>query len=151
LLRSIIVEFEKGGNFEINLLDENAPVTCEYLWNQLPIDTTCIHGRVPGRTGKEIAVKINLRDLPPREYQTIYPDLGDVTYWREWESDYLQMSYMETLGIYYGVGRSFDLRGYSPLTVFGRIDIKQHKDLATVGTRIWRKGGEKIRLIKKEA
>jgi hypothetical protein len=149
MAKTLIIEFEKGGCFEATLLEDKAPKTCSMIWECLPISSTCIHGRAPGRPGKEIAVESNLAKKPPREYQTIYPERGDVTFWTEWEGDFFQMKYMETIGVYYGVGRSWDMRGDVPLNVFAKIKPEQLDALLPVGVRIWRKGQEKVTLKKK--
>lgn len=150
MARRIRVEFERGGALLFTPREDRAPETCSCVWESLPLISSCTHGRVPGRSGKQIAIELNLPSKPKREYQSIFADKGDVSYWREWDGDHFQMSYVETLGIHYGVSRSFDMRGYSPFNVFAGIDPNQEEMLAQIGLRVWRKGREKVQLSRSE-
>ena len=60
------------------LLEDQAPRTCRYVWDALPITTTTCHGK---RSGAEIYFLIPpLEDNPGKENATIFPIPGDVCF-----------------------------------------------------------------------
>jgi hypothetical protein len=49
MVKKMRVEFERGGKFVATLLEENAPKTCEKVWESLPIKTRVKHGQWSGQ------------------------------------------------------------------------------------------------------
>jgi hypothetical protein len=48
MARKILIEFERGGRFTAELLEERAPTNADMLWSLLPIETKARHGRWSG-------------------------------------------------------------------------------------------------------
>ena len=49
LSRKIEIKFEKGGIFTANLLENEAPNTCETIWNKLPLTLEFYNSIVSGQ------------------------------------------------------------------------------------------------------
>ena len=78
MIRKIKIEIENRLSVIAVLLDEQAPETCEKIWQSLPLQGKLMHGIV---TGREVFLPLNnkLEILP--ENQTIYPIEGDLCYY----------------------------------------------------------------------
>lgn len=60
------------------LLEQEAPVTCERIWESLPFEGDLTHSCVAGR---EVFLPLPERLEIPPENQTIYPLTGDIGYY----------------------------------------------------------------------
>jgi len=60
------------------LLDQEAPKTCDRIWQALPLKGKLMHGSV---TGREVFLPLFERLEIPPENQTIYPIEGDLVYY----------------------------------------------------------------------
>lgn len=134
--------FGRGGTLQASLLESRAPETVRAVRAGTPLDATVYQARW---SGKEIFVPLDLALKPPRENQTIRAALGDVIYFREWEGAY-QRTGFEAIGLFYGNEIVREWRGDAPVNVIGRIDPAQHRLLEEVGDRVWRQGGEPVRI-----
>ena len=77
--RRISLSLHRSGVTAIaDLLDQEAPRTCQYIWNVLPITVKTCHGK---RSGAEIYFIIPpLEENPGKENATIFPIPGDVCF-----------------------------------------------------------------------
>ncbi len=77
--RSIALSLRRAGVTAVaDLLDDRAPLTCESIWNALPITATTCHGK---RSGAEIYFIIPPLDHNPgKENATIFPIPGDICF-----------------------------------------------------------------------
>ena len=73
-------EFERGGVLNARMLQDRAPETTRAVSAAGPISATVYQARW---SGKEIFVPIDIPTKPPRENQTIWAGIGDVSYVRE--------------------------------------------------------------------
>lgn len=69
-----------GESVVVEMLDSEAPQTCEYVWNLLPLETKPIHGQF---SGAEIFVLIDGGQPMPRENLTQLPLPGELLYFYE--------------------------------------------------------------------
>ena len=140
------MRFERGGELEINLLNELAPKTIEAVVALLPLTNIAYHSRWSGR---EVNAVIQTGKKVPRENQTVQTAPGDVVYWREWEKE--ENDVAEMIAIYYGPELTRYHKGTQLVNVFGFIPQSQWKLIEQIGLRIWRRGGENLTLTCEEA
>ncbi len=139
------LEFERGGVLTARLLSEAAPRTVERVLAALPVQAVAYHSRWSGR---EVNFPIRLGvQAPPRENDTTSVSYGDVIYWREWGKP---DGAAEVLAFYYGAEVTRDHRGTLLVNVFARIPEAQWPLAAEIGVRIWRSGGERVRVARVE-
>jgi hypothetical protein len=69
-----------GESVVADLLDHEAPQTCDYIWSLLPMESKPIHGQF---SGSEIFVLIEGGQSMPRENLTQLPLPGEVLYFHE--------------------------------------------------------------------
>jgi len=137
------LEFERGGVLSARLLRGAAPVTSERILGALPLEAMAYHSRWSGR---EVNFPIRLgENAPPRENDTTSVGCGDLIYWREWEKG---TDGAEALAFYYGAEVTRDHRGTLPVNVFARIPESQWGLAEQIGVRIWRTGGERVRVLR---
>lgn len=144
------------------LLDDKAPLTCEAIWQSLPIEGDCSHSRYARH---QIYTLVPGRFEPPPEYTTVTPFTGDLVYWPVPVSASLRVpgsasdsagatglpegtKVLMDLGVYYDRNNlllSPD-SGWQPNTVFGVVETGLD-DLAAAAIDIWRAGsvGETLR------
>ena len=116
--RRIRITFERGGEVTATLLEDEAPETCNAVWEHAPIVSQALHTRWCGR---EVNWAVDLGCEPPWENQTISSSVGNVVYWREWEGLYPSTG-AEAFGLYYGAELIRDHRGHQPVNVFAQVD-----------------------------
>ncbi len=157
------------------LLDDKAPLTCEAIWQSLPIEGDCSHSRYARH---QIYTLVPGRFEPPPEYTTVTPFTGDLVYWPVpvqsgglgpvWAAGQVGgmagaagigppgdaaglpagTKVLMDLGVYYDRNNlllSPD-SGWQPNTVFGVVETGLD-DLAAAAIDIWRAGsiGETLR------
>ncbi|WP_324669640.1 DUF3830 family protein [Geochorda subterranea] len=138
------MEFERGGVFKARLLVEEAPDNTRYLVNAMPLEGTALHCMWSGQ-----GVFAQLKDFPvnPGENQQIigiHPGTVAIEYYPP---------YMRSRGPRTGVivtyGPNFYYKNpyavHNPLLLVGRIE-EDLEELARIGLRIRRQGGERMRL-----
>ena len=67
-----------GESVTAEMLDEEAPKTCQMVWERLPFEQDLIHGRY---SGMELFVLLNHPQPAPAENQTQLPLPGEILYW----------------------------------------------------------------------
>ena len=125
--RMLAIEFERGGYLKAELLDEDAPRTCEAVWKALPLQAKIMQARF---AGEEMYFKTDIMGVPENE---IEPKGGDIAFntnpqWR-------------AICIYYGD----NLRLKNPFNLFARI-INDKEELKQIGERVWLVGTETVRV-----
>jgi hypothetical protein len=129
--RKIAITFEESGVSATAVLqEENAPRTCDAMWQVLsePIVTTGIHA---GWAGREVSINvpeanrvIDPEILMPKENQTLYPIPGDICfgYFPPGFGVGITEEYWD-LGLVYGRETRFEFSfGPVPLTLWAIID-----------------------------
>ncbi|MCL5045904.1 MAG: DUF3830 family protein [Actinobacteria bacterium] len=146
MARKIRISFERGGEVTATLLEDEAPETCNVVWDRLPVMSEMLHTRWCGR---EVNWAVDLGRRPPRENQTITSSVGNVVYWREWDGLYPSTG-AEALAVYYGAELIRDHRGHQPVNVFAQVDTSSWGILREVGHRVWRRGAERVTVTRVE-
>ncbi len=67
-----------GESVLAELLDDEAPKTCEMIWNRLPLEHDLVHGRY---SGMEVFVVLESPQPVPDENRTMLPLPGELLYW----------------------------------------------------------------------
>jgi len=67
-----------GESVVAELLDDEAPRTCELVWSRLPLEYDLAHGRY---SGMEVFVVIDNPQQAPDENRTQLPLPGEILYW----------------------------------------------------------------------
>lgn len=70
---------------------------------------------------------------------------GDVIYAREWEGVYDNTGF-ETMGLFYAAEIVRDWRGDARVNWIARLVLEDLPALEEIGLRIWRQGGERVRV-----
>lgn len=77
--RHIRLTFTATGESVIaDLLDDEAPQTCEMVWDRLALEHDALHGRY---SGMEIFVVLDRPQPAPNENRTMLPLPGEILYW----------------------------------------------------------------------
>jgi Protein of unknown function (DUF3830) len=135
-------DFAGGERLVADVLPDRVSQTAQCVAAAVPISATVYQARWSGR---EIFVPITLPKKPARENQTIRAGKGDVIYFCEWQENY-DFTGFEAIGLFYGNEIVREWRGDCPVNVFARISRDQFSVLDSVGDRVWRKGGETIKI-----
>lgn len=64
--RMLAIEFERGGYLKAELLDEDAPRTCEAVWKALPLQAKIMQARF---AGEEMYFKTDIMGVPENEIE----------------------------------------------------------------------------------
>jgi hypothetical protein len=67
-----------GESVVAELLDNEAPKTCQIVWDRLPLEQQLVHGRY---SGMEVFVLLDNPQPAPSENQTNLPLPGEILYW----------------------------------------------------------------------
>ncbi len=144
MAREIVYEFARGGRVRAVLFDDLAPRTCAAILSALPYEAEVLHARWAGR---EVFFPLPLDPRPPREHQAGTVSAGDVIYFREWEGLYEDTGF-ETMGLFYAAEMVRDWRGPCRVNHVGRLAPDDLPLLEEIGLRIWRRGGERVRVLR---
>jgi hypothetical protein len=136
---------------DVHLLLQQAPRTCEAIWNCLPIRTTIIHAMMTGRDALIELPPENQRFDPrslPLENGTITPTAGDVCWF------YLPQNMMrgfqdeswEVTFIYGPDARFLTTVGWMAGSVFGRIDPDHLPAFAAECAELRRTGAKAVEI-----
>ncbi|QFU17513.1 DUF3830 family protein [Microvirga thermotolerans] len=127
--RNLYLKFvEKNVQGTIELYWENAPVTCETIWNALakPVRMPAIHAMFAGpeiMTGLPPEAQTFDPLSIPAENQTCFPVAGEVLWFYQAKNLMKGMTdeFWE-IGMFYGNGgRIFGPLGWTPCNIFGRM------------------------------
>ncbi len=138
----IVYDFARGGRVRAILLDDRAPKTCAAILAMLPYEADVFHARWAGR---EIFFPLPLASKPPMENQANRVSAGDIIYAREWDGLYENTGF-ETMGLFYAAEIVRDWRGECRVNHAGRLHGDDLARLEEIGLRIWRTGGERVRV-----
>ncbi len=129
-----IVFGESGVVVVADLLEDEAPITCENFWAAIasPHTAQLNHG---GETGPEMwcFVPPPVEELP-YENSTVFPEHGDILYYHYRQPPVRDGTMIYDIGIYWDRGQSKLKQGWIAGNLFARI-----------------KGQEQIRLLRREA
>lgn len=122
-----ILEFEKGGSFEVELLENAAPGTVKAFKDALPIEGRCLQARF---AGEEFFFNA---DINIKEENRVKPYHGAISFNCDPEWKAVCVYYGSTIEM--GEGEYFNLFA----------EVKEDLDkLNDVGVRIWTQGEEKV-------
>ena len=79
-MRQIRLTFLNGESVVAEMLDEDAPAVCDYIWSLLPIEGHTIHGMY---SGAEVFLLIDKPQPAPRENMVHIPLPGELLYFFE--------------------------------------------------------------------
>jgi hypothetical protein len=106
-----------GESVVAELLDDEAPRTCELVWNRLPLEYDVTHGRY---SGMEVFVVVDNPQTAPDENRTQLPLPGEILYWSSIDTSVTGNGKLvaEICVIY---GRGVTLRGAEGVPSFGSL------------------------------
>jgi len=128
-LSKIIIEFKKGGSFEIILNDKDAPKTCKGFLKNIPYNASILQARYSGEEFfYKMPIEVGLEN-------NVIPEVGDISFNADprWQA----------VCIYYGS----KLEVSSPFNLFGKIKGNLN-ELKKIGERVWTEGKEDITIKK---
>ena len=126
-MSKFVMEFEKGGAFEVHFLEEQAPETVKAFKQALDIEGTCLQARF---SGEEFFFNA---DISVDMENNVMPYFGAVSFNcdPEWKA----------VCVYYG--DTIEMGDETPFNLFAEITDQLDK-LNSVGTRIWKEGAERV-------
>ncbi len=145
------IVFEGSGAVIVaDLLEEDAPITCENFWNAIakPLTETLHHG---GESGPEMwcFVPPPGEELP-YENSTVFPEHGDVLYYHYRQPPTRDGAMVYDIGIYWDRGASKLNQGWIPGNLFARISGKEQiRLLRSEAGRLLTEGEGKVTLRRK--
>lgn len=142
-MRKIEIEFERGGLFTAELLEKDAPKTCEGIWKRLPLEFEVCHTISSGRG---IFGYVDFR-LDPENQRAAGLTPGTLIYEPSDPARNLPNEILISYGLF--VLRMTAALNFLPGNVFAEIR-ENLEELTKVGQRIHRQGAEKIFIRKKE-
>jgi hypothetical protein len=124
------IVFEKSGVVVVvDLLEDEAPITCENFWNGIesPVTEKLHHG---GETGPEMwcFVPAPSEELP-YENSTVFPEHGDILYYHYRQPPTRDGKMVFDIGIYWDRGQSKLAQGWIPGNLFARVNGKEQVGL----------------------
>jgi len=129
------IVFEKSGVTAIaDLLEDEAPITCEDFWETLatPVRDTLHHG---WECGPEMWCYVPAPAVePPYENSTVLPEHGDILYYHFRQPAARDAKMIYDIGIYWDRGQSKIAQGWIAGNLFARVN-----------------GTEQLRLLRREA
>ena len=144
------IKLEKGGNFVADMLEKEAPKTCQKVWDALPIVCDAQHAQYSGKIIFWFAPQVKFDEIENPKLMGLYP--GDLAFnCHPLHRLHLTPSLgipLEMLIVYGGCVQG-DWCGTSPVNHFARIVEGNLDELEKIGLRIRREGFEKITLTRK--
>lgn len=108
---------ETGESVVAELLDDEAPATCELVWNMLPLQHDLYHGRW---SGSEVFVLLDEAPEVVHEQRCHLPLPGEILYWRD-ESTAVTSSGGPVAEIVMAFGRAVQLGGPEGIPSFANL------------------------------
>ncbi|HET8893238.1 MAG TPA: DUF3830 family protein [Gaiellaceae bacterium] len=159
-MRYIEIAYEQRGvSCVARLLDEDAPLTCEAVWNALPLTGEVFHAKYARNEVYILVPSFATAEVPP-ENTTITPIPGDVVYFgfEPWQLAASSHGYSGTerpdsanvvdMAVFYGRNNLLlnpDF-GFVPGSVYAAIE-EGLEAFADASREIWRNGGANERMI----
>jgi hypothetical protein len=106
-----------GESVIAELLDDEAPKTCQMIWNWLPLERDIVHGRV---SGLELLVALDRPEPAPAENQAMMPLPGEILYVFVNNTSVTGKS-GPAAGICFIYGRGVTLRGAEGIVLHGNL------------------------------
>jgi hypothetical protein len=135
------------------LLDDEAPSTCQLVWDMLPLERDLYHGRYSGM--EAFVLLDDAREAPP-ERRTTLPLPGEILYWRD-EGTAVTSSGDPVAEIVLAFGRGVRLSGPEGVPSFANLFARIPGDwkydwveFAEACGRVRREGLQKIRIERVE-
>jgi hypothetical protein len=144
LHKEIKLEFERGGIFGVSLFWDEAPQTCQGLWEMLPLNLEVAHAKFSGHViyvfpGFESKIMENSRCVGVMPGEVLYnPHFTNCP------------SHPNELSMVYGPALMRDSFGYAQFNLIGRVKGSQIDNFIEVGRRIDLKGRESVTILRKE-
>jgi hypothetical protein len=144
-MKTIVVEFERGGKFTGRLFERDAPQNCKMLWDALPLEGQAGHTIWSGH-----GVNVRLSLKPVAENLLLAVQDGMFGFFRErssYDKGPTAPQHSElTFAMGYLVPRNPYI-GDTPMYLIGRLEgtFEQFRE---VGARIQRQGAEKVRITR---
>jgi hypothetical protein len=141
-------EFVDGKVFRAKLLDEAAPVTCQQLWDALPLEHELGHGLNSGQV-----LNVHTPHLQVHRYESpavLGMKVGEIYLDLRLLNDEVRAGWQE-IRIIYGNAQFFTPQlGYVPCNHFADIVEGDLGDLRKIGSRVHSHGYERIKLRRVE-
>ena len=148
MVKKIEIEFEKGGKFIATMLEEEAPRTSNAIWNALPREVFVWNAMWSGHvTVGNFNIDFDVNENPKRILQP-----GDLAFeHRFMPAGPANNPWPRELKIVYGPRNLMVSHSGYPIVAnhFAKITEGDLGELAKIGARIWKKGGEKVSLLQK--
>ena len=152
--RHVRLTFVKTGESVVaEMLDDEAPLTCQLVWDLLPVESDLIHGRY---SGMEAFVLLDEHQPAPEEKRTQLPLPGEILYWADSGSP-VTSSGQPVAEILLAFGRGVTLRGAEGVPNFGSLFARipgdwkyDWVDFAKACGRIRTEGSQAIRIERVE-
>jgi hypothetical protein len=138
-MRRILLEFERGGSFTADLLEEQAPETCQAFWDLLPIQQRLGHAKFSGHV-IYIFPGINLERMENSRCVGVLP--GEILFNPHVTN---RPPHPKEVMIVYGPALIRDAFGYAPSNLFARI-TENVGEIAKIGRRIDEQGREFLKI-----
>jgi hypothetical protein len=128
------IVFEKSGVVVVaDLLEDDAPWTCELFWRAIaaPVRDVLHHGRA---TGPEMWVFVPAPEQEPAyENSTVFPEHGDILYYHYRQPPTREGEMVYDIGIYWDRGASnLGKQGWVAGNLFARINGREQIELLRV-------------------
>lgn len=123
------IVFEGGDVITADLLEAEAPITCENFWNAIAQDVCDVmqHG---GETGPEMWMFVPPPgEELPYENSTVFPEHGDILYYHYRQPPTRDGVMVYDIGIYWDRGASKLKQGWIPGNLFARISGREQIQL----------------------
>jgi hypothetical protein len=149
MVKQIRIEFEKGGTFIADMLEDIAPKTCKAVWDKLPIEADAQHAQYSGHIIFLFTPTITFDELENPKWMDLFP--GDVTLnVHPLHKLHLTPAINIPIEIFivYGGCLPADWCGPSPANHFAKIVEGNLEELAEIGRRNRREGFEKIKFTR---
>ena len=148
---------KRGVSCVAELLEEDAPQTCEIVWNALPLEGDVYHAKYASNEIYCLVPPIR-GDAPGLENPTIAPAAGDVAYFYfpigeigyRWARDkgFSNVAGVVDLAVFYGRNNVLlsPTQGFVRANVYATI-VENLKEFAAACNDVWRAGAVGERLI----
>ena len=148
MTKHILISYpEENLSAEAELLENQAPETCRFIWEHLPIEGRTIHGKF---SGNEVFVKVEPPTAIKWENLVTLPLPGEILYYYQAGGVYVDTpnAYAEVCIIY---GRNVVLRGEGGVQVFASLFARLTGDctqLAEVCRQVRFEGPKHLRVTR---
>lgn len=108
---------ETGESVVAEMLEDDAPITCQLVWDMLPVEHKLIHGRY---SGMEAFVLLDKYQPAPEEQRTRLPLPGEILYWSD-SGSLVTSNGQPAAEILLAFGRGVTLRGAEGVPCYGSL------------------------------